>query len=138
MANSPATDIGNYLQTQGLGTLGVDLFVGMLPTKPDICISVLDAPGRSPDPRYQRDEPSLQILVRGARRDYDVAYGVAKSVKDELNGIDPIVLDSKDYVLFVMIGNIIPVGPDENERPVFSLNFRLTIENTTGGVRIPC
>jgi len=135
MATSPAKDIADFLQTQGVGTVGTDIFVGKMP--PDISqnMTVYDTGGLSPNPKWLRDEPTVQVMVRGDERDYEATYTLALDVKNALLGCSPTTINSKSYVFFNMLGDITFLKHDQSERPMFSLNFRLVVENDPNGTR---
>lgn len=137
---TPAEDIATFLDTQGVGTIGTDIFCSFMPDTsdaPDECIAVLDTGATFVSPKWQRDEVTVQVLVRGPERDYSTGYATAKSVQDALLGVQPQTINSKSYVLFVMNGGINSLGYDDQMRPAFSLNFRVIFENVSGGVRDP-
>ena len=57
-------DIGTYLQYQGIGTLGADLFLGLMPDQPDNCIALFEYAGSPPDLHWNGEYPGLQVRVR--------------------------------------------------------------------------
>lgn len=135
---SPAKDIADLLQTQGVGTVGTNIYVGTIPDTsdaPEECIGVFDTGDLFTSPKWKRDEHTIQVLVRSGERDYAGGYTLAKAVKDALLGIPPQTVNSKSYVLFVMIGGINHLNNDQRDRARFSLNFKVVVENVSGGVR---
>ncbi len=136
--NSPALDIANYLGSSGvaLGVLQTDLFVGFEPNSPDFAITVYDTPGPSPNARFLRDEPTIQIRTRGKPGDYSTAWAKAQDIKDALLGLPTQILSGTNYVQFLMIGDIQSIGRDGNNRPLIVTNWQLVREMTSGGNRI--
>ncbi len=133
--NPPSSDIATFLAAQGAGTIGTDIFVGMEPSEPDATITVYDTGGIAPNPKFLRDEPQVQVRIRGAVNDYQNAWIKAQETKDILLGAQPQILNGTDYVLFVQIGEMIALGRDENNRPLIVSNWQLVREMASGGNR---
>lgn len=68
------TDMSSYLQTEGVGTVGIDIFKGFIPETPNDCVVVFQRGGQPPMP-YQFttkvELPELHVIVRA---DGDTAY----------------------------------------------------------------
>ena len=133
--SSPAVDIAGLLEAQGLGTAGTTLFVGRDPGGTTLTISVYDTGGLPPNPKYSRDEPSVQIAVWGAANDYSGGYTKALAIKDYLLGLTSQTIGTKTYFAFNMRTDITFVGYDQNQRPQFTLNFRLIVDDGDVGNR---
>ena len=74
------TEIGAYLQSQGIGTLGANVFLGLMPDKPDNCIALFEYAGSPPDLHWEGEYPGLQVRVRNkgyaaARNKIEVVMG---------------------------------------------------------------
>jgi hypothetical protein len=68
-------EIAAKLAALGLGTLGVDLFIGFLPATPPACGAVYEQGGLAPElgfgqPGILFETPALQVVFRGAPGDY--------------------------------------------------------------------
>lgn len=74
-------EIGNYLQSQGIGTLGTDLFWGLMPDQPDNCVALFEYAGRPPDLHWNGEYPGLQVRVR------DTGYAAARSKIGEIMAV---------------------------------------------------
>lgn len=135
MANSVAKDMATLLQTQGVGTLGTDIFYGRMPNSPDLQVSVYDTGSLFISPKYKRDEVTFQVRIRGDRNDHDTGYDLSNSVKNALLGIGPQVVNSTSYPLFVMLIDTTFVAYDDDNRPMWTQNWKTVKENETGGVR---
>jgi hypothetical protein len=139
--SSAAIDIATLLQTEGAGTLGTDIFVGEMPEQstskgiPHRCLAVLDSGGRSPNPRWDRDDLSIQVLIRSSVDNYVSGYNYAYEVKDSLLGHTPVTINGSLYSLFVLEGDINSLGSDSSGRARFTLNFRIVRDNFTGSSR---
>jgi hypothetical protein len=117
------------------GLNGSLIKIGRLPATPDVVMAIVDAPGQSPNPKWLLDYPAIQVLVRSGKDNYDGAYTMAKSVKDALLGLYSTNLTNGDrWVSCLMRGDINYIGPDENSRPMFSLNFGLITQPAPGGL----
>ena len=137
-ANSPALDIATILQTNGLGTLGTDIFVGREPETPDQIITIYDTPGIAPNAKYLRDEPTVQCRTRGRPDTYGATWILAQQIKDTLLGLAPQLIGGlSNYVLFVQIADISGAAGDSLNRPVLISNWQLVRELSSGGNRIP-
>jgi Bacteriophage minor capsid protein len=97
--------------------------------KPDTMIAVYDAPGRAPEPGLDINMPSVQVVVRGVPNGYRDAFAKCVRIKDELLGMPSRVVGvSGDiWASVTMPQDILPLGYDENERPLFALNFDLIV-----------
>lgn len=127
-SNPTYFDVLSLLAAGGFGTLGAQLF-GAEWGNSDSQVLVLEGvgfPSAQPD---IYEQPGVQILVRGTKpgktghRDIDV-YVRAKAISDylltrpentEVNGVC--------YKSFEANSNIVPLGKDENERYMYSMNF---------------
>ena len=124
--NSPAVDIAGLLVTAGIGTIATDLFVSEQPSLPDECVTVFDTGGFPPEANYNYEKPTVNIRVRGKKGGYQNAYAKAKSVKDELHAKTNEDIDSVNRIIAIWcMGDIIPLGNDDNGRPMLSINFRI-------------
>lgn len=119
------------------------LWIGKQPTSPDRAITIYDAPGRAPNPRYLLDFPSVQIRVRGGQNDYNVAAAKATEVRNRLLGRES--YDAYDslgdrIVSITAIGDIALTGWDDASRPEFVFNLAMIVEpspTTTPTNRVP-
>src|SRR5438309_2178295 len=88
-------EVGTYLQAQGVGTLGTNMFKGDLPPDVDTVIAIIETGGFAPAdqmgsqtlPGYER--PSIQILCRAptygtARTNADAAWRALTKVTNQL------------------------------------------------------
>lgn len=122
---SPAQDIAEYLCSSAGGSHGAiasSVFAFHQPDSPDDCITVLDGPGQSPD-LHGYFRPGVQILIRATPGGWREAYERAKSVVDDLHATQGMVLNNSRYVGIWLLGEILSLGPDEKNRPQYSINF---------------
>lgn len=139
--NAPCKDIADLLVTAGVGTRTITadwrITQGMtMEATPDRTIHVKDAGGFAPDPKWQHDRPTVQVMIRGkpGSAEYPTVQAKAQAVKDALLGKPGTTIGDTHYIGIWMIGDITPVGADDNGRPLFSCNFRLE-RSGSGGYR---
>ncbi|KKN90089.1 hypothetical protein LCGC14_0232020 [marine sediment metagenome] len=139
MANAPSKDVVDELVSAGVATYkntsGWGLWLAREPVTPDTAISVFDAGGDSPNPKYRLNEPTVQVRIRGAKWGYKAAYTKAQAVVDALLGIGKKTINSTVYVGIWQLGDIIFIGFDDNNRPVFTTNWRVVREVSTSTYR---
>jgi len=124
--------VGDYLVTQGQGTLGTNLFLSVLPESPDACVAVLESEGGSPmyflgAGGIAIDSPNLQILVRAGRDDYPTARDKADTIRKLLAGLTNVTVSGIHIMRIESIGSVGLVGLDEKSRPIVSANFRCMV-----------
>lgn len=115
------------------GLLDWAIYIGKQPGKPDRSVTIYDATGGAPNPRWLLDYPSVQFRIRGGQNDYAATAQKAKEVRDRLLGRDS--YDAFDghgdrIVAINAIGDVAFMGwgSDELVRPEFVFNLSLIIE----------
>jgi len=131
-------DIASYLDGLGLGTYSEtpttsnNIFDRVVDT-PDTMLAVILRPGRQ-SPGYDNlEESSVQIIVRGEADDSSDAEQLAQDVYNALHGFrHGEFVAGGDYILRVLSpqGGPTNIGPDENDRMMYSLNFNVTWRNS--------
>jgi len=86
-------EIVAFLDTEGLGTAGTDLFTGRMPDTPDACGCVYETGGIAPDLGFgssavRFESPAIQVVFRGAALDYDTPRANAKTAFASLAGVE--------------------------------------------------
>ena len=79
------TEIGAYLATKSIGTVGTDIFLGLMPDQPDNCIALFEYAGGPPDLHWAGEYPGLQVRVRN--KGYAAARTKIGEVMDKLHGL---------------------------------------------------
>lgn len=118
-------DIAASLATQGIGTVGTDIFTGTLPSSPQNCVAVIPTGGiRLREDLNAIKRPSFQVVARNARWNLgmdkaeliftalDRKWNLMPSAKGQ------IVADHEPGVFF----------RDNNNLQVFSLNFSTILQ----------
>lgn len=127
MANY-AEGIRDVLVIAGIGIFGTDLFIGKMPERDGLTTSIMHTGGKTANPKWLLDEPSMQVMIRGAKNDYVAAHTQAVAVKDVLLGLPSQDISGDRWVQINAIGDIVNLGFDEENRVMFSTNWALIIQ----------
>lgn len=122
-------DIAEYLEDQGMGTVGTDIFIGRLHDTPDDCITVYAYAGEEPDRAWNGEYPRLQIIVRrktleapaGGVDAYARAYQVFNLFRNKPN----LTMNGTLYRWIHPLHSPAQMGFDANKRPLIVMNFRI-------------
>jgi hypothetical protein len=120
------SDIGNYLQAQGIGTLGTNIFLGMIPDEPDNCIALFEYAGSPPDLHWNGEYPGLQVRVRN--KSYAAARTKIGEVMEKLHGLHEQTLSGTRYLLIKARGSPEVLKRDNNNRVELFVNFEIIKE----------
>jgi hypothetical protein len=101
----------------------------------DRAIMVRENGGRTPEVRIAINYPTVQVLVRGTRSDYAVAREKAEEVFLALQAIPSGPAEWPELTSCCAVGGVTFAGRDEQERPVWSLNFNLITSKDPEGHR---
>jgi hypothetical protein len=129
-------DLGTYLQTEGLGTLGTDLFLGGLPvdapnvTTQDAVTALVESPGFPAQYVHTPlgvsvEQPVCQILVRGAPYDYGGARDHAQDIYLALGKISNQTLSGTFYFWCLPLQSVFKLRDDDYARPILTGQFRI-------------
>ena len=125
--NSTAIDTAEILQDAGIGSISSQsdwgIFYGQEPVRPNNCITVYDSGGFEAIPEADLTEPAIQIRVRA--NDYSAGYAKCLEIRDYLINFFNQVKNSSLYVLYVNQGDILALGTNENNRFLWTMNFRI-------------
>ena len=124
--------IGDYLVTNGKGTLGTDIFLATLPESPDTCIAVYENSGSSPAFTMGTggiviDYPMIQIICRASREDYPTARDAAESIRVLLAQVLEQTISGVHIMRIEPMGSVNQLGVDPKYRPLISINFRCLV-----------
>lgn len=135
-----AVGIKDLLETAGVGVFaalsGWSIAISKEPQQPDTVVTVYNTGGPPPNPRYLLDFPNVQVRVRGGKGGYEAAQAKAQACKDALLGIPSQVLNGDNWNGITMQSDVMLIGYDETNRPIFTMNFSLIIEPATGANRV--
>jgi len=119
-------DLGAHLQTQGVGTLATDLFVGDMPPSPAAAGTVYETPGSPPldvggvagDPAVQR--PRVQVVCRAVT--YQAARSKARDAYDALHAVANQNVNGVYYERVAALQEPFLLRRDESERVLVAFN----------------
>ena len=95
--------IGTYLQQQNKGTVGTDIFLGLMPDQPDNCIALFEYAGSPPDLHWNGEYPGLQVRVRN--RSYSAGRAKIGEIVVLLHGLHETELSGTRYLLIKARGS---------------------------------
>jgi hypothetical protein len=124
--------VGDYLAAQSQGVLGTNLFLAVMPETPDTCVAVYENAGNRPSftmgsAPFAIDRPLIQVICRGANSDYPGARDKAESIRFLLGGVTEQTISGLHVMRIESQGSIVPMGEDENQRPMISMNFECMV-----------
>jgi hypothetical protein len=116
-------DIATYLQSQGVGAVGTDLFNGSLPDEPDNCVALFEYAGSPPDLHWNGEYPGLQVRVRNTS--YPAARAKIETVITKLHGLTETMLSDTRYLLIRANQSPESLGQDASNRVELVVNFSI-------------
>lgn len=132
--NPFSVDVKDLLVAAGVGVFYPNaadgqwhIAIGWEPPSPDKVITLYDTGGF--DPEYILDgttyrQPTLQARIRSNEGGYLDAYAKAEEAVAVLDRSDPQTLNGAQYSGIWTLGDITRLELDDNNRPLFVVNFR--------------
>ncbi len=121
------SEIGAYLATQNVGTVGTDIFLGLMPDQPDNCIALFEYAGSPPDLHWNGEYPGLQVRVRN--KSYAAARTKIGEIMKLLHGLHETQLSGTRYLLIKARGSPEVLKRDASNRVELVLNFEVMKES---------
>lgn len=121
------SEIGAYLATQNVGTVGTDIFLGLMPDQPDNCIALFEYAGSPPDLHWNGEYPGLQVRVRN--KSYSAGRAKIGEVMTALHGLHEQTLSGTRYLLIKARGSPEILKRDASNRVEFFVNFEIMKES---------
>ncbi len=124
-------ELGAYLQAQGVGVVGRDLFLGLRPEQPDECLTVAEYPGNASTYFQNVSSPVLespQIQISSRSIDYQSARSRAKSAWDALGVVTNQTLSGVRYISIRPSSPVAMIGRDSNGRALIGFNCTVVKE----------
>lgn len=118
--STTAIDIAEYLQTQAIGTVGTNIFVGYLPDTPTTAIAIYDTAGR-PSQIHEIDRPNFQVVVRDTS--YLNAATKIQSIQALLQNLTNTTINGQFYADISNLQAPFSIGRDEEKRVEFRQNY---------------
>lgn len=119
-------DIATFLEAEGIGTIGTDLFTGDIPEEPDNCVALFEYSGQPPDVVVDIDYPGLQVRVRNTN--YSAARAKIQDIFELLHTFTNTALSGAQYISIYAVQSPHPLGRDKKNRIDFVQNFMITKE----------
>lgn len=127
-------DLADVMSSNGLGTVGVTIFKGALPSTPDACVALLGPYGGLPPVwtmsagpasggRPQVERPRVQVLCRDTR--YDAAEQKAVAVRFAIDGLGGFTKNGVGYKSVFMVQEPFYFERDANNREIFAANLEI-------------
>lgn len=129
--------IALHLQGKGLAsykpvTTDGTCFLEQHPKEPDAITSLWLYGGEPADGRNPWEFPRLQVRVRGTKDASDTGDR-ADDIYSELHALGPLELPTGVWLQYSYSpqSGPVPLGPDANGRPEYTVNFQLDIDRAT-------
>jgi hypothetical protein len=120
--------LGTYLQTQGQGTLGTNIFLTRTPDSPDATVTLYESAGTGPShvfgaSVYAIDHQRIRMVCRAARNDYPAARSKAEAVRAVLGAIRDTTLSGVSVMSVLATSEIYPLARDGDDRALVGCDF---------------
>ncbi len=131
-----------WLDNAGLGDFvedasGGDVFLEHMPATPDEAVMLLSTGGYPTSALIGHDEPTLQVMVRGAAGDPGTPLRRAEDIYGEIQGLRHVTLDAggTDHVRLIRAASLqtgpVNIGQDDKGRYRFTFNYELRVRSLT-------
>jgi len=128
---SPSEGVKDLLVSDSIGVFAAEtgwaIRISRSKDAPDTLITIYDVAGNIPEPGLDINRPGIQVLVRGDQNGYNAAYSKCENIRDTLLGLPSQTINGDIWASVTMSSDIIFVGYDDKDRPLFTLNFLLII-----------
>ena len=121
-------NIAEYLETEGFGTRGEDIFIGFLPDDEDEfadnVVFIDQTGGIAPDKDIPVAKPTVQIVVRSA--EYDNGFEKLQQIFDRFHGVHDdfaLTVGGVDIMRAYAINEPQHLERDGKERDLFTCTF---------------
>lgn len=126
-------EIGAFVASACSRTVGTDLFKGLLPTAPDVCMAIHEYGGTEPDMVFHRatiavEHPRVQVVVRGAPHDYATPRAMAELAYRAMAEASAQVVSGTRYLQMRPLQPPFSMGRDEKSRLLIGFNAQLDKE----------
>jgi len=126
-------DLGVFVETAALATVGTNLFLGHMPETPSVCCAFLeyggDAPMRNQSEGAARsgalsgEKPRIQLLCRNTS--YPTGHALIRSMATALDGVVNQTINGVFYIRIAAMQPPFLIEMDDNKRYVFAVNFSI-------------
>jgi hypothetical protein len=127
--NAPSVDMVILLAASSTGlTAGTDLFYSLEPdgtSVVDKIVTVFDTGGLEPVTYATLLSPNILVRIRGDAGEFVEGEALAQVVRNTLHGVANTTVGGTRYISIIASTDINFLGYDDNNRPLWSINFRL-------------
>jgi hypothetical protein len=105
------------------------IFLGEIGDTTDSALCIYHSGGASPKHAFDGriyEQPTFQVRVRHISAATAVSW--AYQVKDTLDGINGLTVNSVRYISIFQTGDIVPLGKDAKGRTEYTVNFQAKIK----------
>ena len=125
--------LADKLNSASVAVTASTLFIGLMPTSPDVCVALYEYAGSPPMEVFVNNAatiemPSVQVMTRAGRNDYPTARALMESVRDVLTGITDETISGVRFLRVNAISSINYLNTDDNDRPRFTLSLQVFME----------
>lgn len=125
--------LADRLNSASVAVTASNMFIGLMPTTPDVCIALYEYAGSPPlevmvDNAATLERPSVQLITRASRNDYPTARALIENARDTLTAIANEEISGVTFLRVNQISAINALGSDDNDRPRFSLSLQVVVE----------
>lgn len=122
--NQPSFDIITLLGANGFGTIGTDLAGAAWLEGVDEQVIVLDTGSIDRPLALQSEQPTFQILSRGAKNaSMKIAHDTLRAIHEFLLPLSTTEINGDDYLSFFPVSGPTGIGRDDKDRAVFTANY---------------
>jgi hypothetical protein len=123
--------VADKIATGQFGTVGSTIFIGLMPDGPDAVVTVYESLGPGIVEHFgggiSLDHVTIQVSVRGTRDDYPNARDLANNIRKYLAGVTEETVGGVRILRMRPEGYINSIGRDDEDRPLFTMNFIATV-----------
>jgi hypothetical protein len=125
--------LADKLNSASVAVTGTNLFIGTMPTTPDVCVALYEYAALNPLEVMQSntatlERPRVQVLVRASRNDYPAARALLVSVRNVLTGITDETISGVKFLRVSAESAVNAIGVDDSDRPKFTLSLQVVSE----------
>lgn len=122
-------DIATHLQTQGVGTIGTNIFLSFMPDSPDVVVSLYEGPTAGEDDEGFGvgstivEKSVLHVRVRCSPNDYPSGRDKAQAVKNALNLLVDTTVSATLYHRVLKYSGPYLLDKDSQDRQILATNY---------------
>lgn len=124
--------LGSRLQTDGVGTLGTNLWLSQMQDSPDVSVVLIEQRGEV-DHVFGASTAStfthtVLAVARAGRNDYPAARAKIEAVQSSLGAIRGTTISGVNFLSVLDATGVYPAGMDGEERPMLACEFHCWVQ----------